>query len=173
MKLRAILLRRNRDEILKTVLPPRIVTRVICRMSGEQRALYERECEQVLMRGNGSEGQLETLAEEVDLLCAQHALEGPAEQEESAPPPPKKARISNADTAPVVASLKCNVEIVLAKLLSLRQICSVPSSATSSKVPTTDVDLLLNQSVKLRVIWGLSFCPSLAFSIKFYFHSGY
>ena len=137
-KLKRILLRRDRDEILKAVLPPRVVTKVICRMSGSQREAYEAECALLTDASNPD-------SEHVFDICELGNSTGPDVdiKVDETVHPPKKTRSELPSTERNNGNM-----MVLSKLLSLRQICSSPLVEPSN---SSDLDMMLEKSVKLRV----------------------
>ena len=134
-KLSKILLRRNRNAILRATLPPRVVTCVICRMSGSQSASYLAECHNILNFVKESEGHI-VIHDDLDNCDVTPDLSG------------KRARVGESAASTKTRESKSEGTMVLSKLLSLRQICSVPTSA-DGVIP--DFETLLEQTVKLRV----------------------
>lgn len=126
LALRRILLRRDRDAILKSVLPPRVVTGVVCRLSDAQREAYLAECA---------------------VLTNERALENSSNlvDEETALPLTKKARTLEGSGPRGHETL-----MVLSKLLMLRQVCSVPPPIGTAP-EGANVDSYLRMTVKLRV----------------------
>lgn len=130
--LRRLLLRRDRDAILKSVLPPRIVTGVVCLMAGRQEDMYKSECA-IISRGVSDVNDSEEDA--ISLHVSKHQCVD-----------------SNAFSRTMRGSCT-NVDsnmMVLSKLLSLRQICSVPTISSADK-EIVDLAAHLENSVKLRV----------------------
>jgi DNA repair and recombination RAD54-like protein len=141
-KLCRILLRRNRDSILRAVLPPRVVTGVVCRMSGAQREAYLAECA-LVSREAGRAG-----------LAELGSGEGPAEGRDTEQP---SKRSSNKASSSATSGSNSNSSsssnsnmMVLSKLLALRQIASAPAAA-----PAADLPALLEGAVKMRILDAL------------------
>ncbi len=162
-KLSRILLRRTRDTVLKAILPPRSVRVLMCTMSSRQRSLYTAECAGIL-----SEFSEDMTREDLDarLIAEEYEAGGGAEDAPtvSEAPRPDGKQIK----APPSVGLKrerdsdgggsTGGDLILAKLLSLRLICSSPTPAdlvsreeVSALTRETKVELLLASSAKIKV----------------------
>ena len=123
-KLSRILLRRTRDTVLKAILPPRSVRVLLCSMAARQRDLYMDECAEIL--SNASEDLIQQLDAKLIASEADTGVDDPPLETIDNKLKPqsvvgqKRARESDADGG-------SNGDLILAKLLSLRRICSTPT----------------------------------------------